>query len=314
MNLAINRLGPGAAEVLGLDCSRPLADDLFAAVRQAFRSCPVLVFRDQTLSAAKLAAFGRRFGPLEDYGAPLPAGAKPQTAALRQIDTRETPDQRLYLSPDDPAVLVMTNEIRADSDPIAVIDNAETWHSDGSHKIEPYKAVILHAMRNPASGGDTEFCDMNALYEALSPEAKRGLLGRYGIHQWSKSRNPRFVLDSSAWEEGERIAAAFPERPQPLVFADPETGRPHLYLSPRFTIRIEGLPSDSSRAILEYLFALMEDPRFVYRHSWRERDLVMWDNRRTNHRVRGYAADDIRCRHRVTVSGSEPLVTFRASA
>ena len=109
------------------------------------------MFREQTLSAKELAAFSRRFGELEKYEAPT--SSKPQTAALRQTNKRETPDQMLYLDADVSDVLVMTNEVRADASPIAIIDNAETWHADGSHKIEPYKAVILHALRNPATGG-----------------------------------------------------------------------------------------------------------------------------------------------------------------
>jgi taurine dioxygenase len=97
-----------------------------------------------------------------------------------------------------------------------------------------------------------------------------------------------------------------PKAHQPIVRTHPETGRPALYLSPRFTLCIDGAAPDTSGAILKELFALMDDPRFCYRHQWRERDLMIWDNRCLNHRVRAYAANDIRCRHRITIGGDSP--------
>jgi taurine dioxygenase len=211
----------------------------------------------------------------------------------------------------------MSNEIRADVAPLAVIDNAETWHADGSHKPAPYRAVALHVVRNPArGGGETEFCDLRALYDALPESVKAGLCAKSGAHHWSKSRNPRFAaaLTPEAFAEGERVAAMFPETLQPLVCRDETDGRPHLFLSPRFTLRVEGLPPPISTTLLENLFALMEEEAFLYRHQWLEGDLVLWDNRRTNHRVRSYAADDLRSRYRVTVSAAGPMRPFAEAA
>lgn len=314
MTLNVNPLGPGAAEILNFDGTQPLAGDLCHALNQVFLEYPVLVFRNQNLSAVQLAAFGRYFGKLESYGGPLPAGGKPPTAALRQTTERQTPDQMLYLSPDDPDVLIMTNEIRTNEAPLAIIDNAETWHSDGSHKTEPYKAVLIHALRNPAFGGDTEFCDLRMLYQALDIKTKAILQNHSGIHHWSKSKNKlyRSTLDPVAQQEGDRIAAMIPEMRQPLVCAHPETGQPHLYLSPRFTLRIDGMPDEQSEALLTTLFDMMDDQRFVYRHVWREKDLMIWDNRCTNHRVCSYEVNDIRTRHRITVSG-QPTIAFTSA-
>jgi taurine dioxygenase len=314
MDFKVTPLGPGAAEITGFDGAQPLSDDLFAVVNRTFLEYPVLVFRNQTLSAKQFANFSRRFGQLESYEMPPGQAAKPPTAALRETKQRETPDQMLYLSPEDPDVLIMTNEIRTDTPPLAIIDNAEMWHADGSHKIEPYKAVLVHVLRNPAQGGDTEFCDMRALYDALPADVKKGLMGRCAIHNWSKSRNPQFanLLNKEARAEGERIAAMIPEMTQPLICAHPETGRPHLYLSPRFTIRIDDVPPEISDTILNNLFSLMEEPNFVYRHTWCEKDLMIWDNRCLNHRVRSYAVNDIRTRHRATVAGDSPMINYWA--
>jgi len=314
MSFIINSLGsPGAAEIAGLDCSQPFDEQTFRAVKQAFLAYPVLIVRDQILSAASLADFGRRFGKLESYGVrPAASGngtAKRQLAALRQVNERETPDQMLYFNPDHSDVPILSNEIRHDLSAIGIVDNAEMWHSDASHRAEPCQAIILHATRNPSSGGDTEFCDMRAVYDALAPDLKAELAGRTATHHWSKSRNARFagLLDPAAWEEGERIAGLVPEMHQPVVRTHPEAGTPSLFVSPRFTLRIEGIPPARSDALLNEVFALAEAPRFHYRHQWRENDLVIWDNRCLNHRVRSYPSHDIRRRLRVTIAGDRPF-------
>ena len=284
------------------------------ALKQAFLTYPALIFRDQVLSAPELATFGRLFGTIETYEKAAAKVARPQLATLHETSARTTPDQMLYLHPKDSGVLIMTNEALRDLTAVAVIDNAECWHSDGSHKPEPYQAIALHILQNPAAGGgDTEFCDLRLMYDALPADDRRLLAGLTATHHWSKSLNPRFagVLDNAAREEGARIAAMIPPAHQPVVRTHPETGRPALYLSPRFTLCIDGAPPDASQAILNELFALMDDPRFCYRHQWRERDLMIWDNRCLNHRVRAYAANDVRRRHRITIGGDRPY--YRAA-
>lgn len=311
---ALNPLGPTAAEIYGLDCAQAIDPSTLRALKQAFLTYPALIFRDQVLSAPELATFGRLFGTLETYEKAAAKVARPQLATLHETSARTTPDQMLYLHPKDSGVLVMTNEALRDLTAVAVIDNAECWHSDGSHKPEPYQAIALHILQNPAAGGgDTEFCDLRLMYDALPADDRRLLAGLTATHHWSKSLNPRFagVLDNAAREEGARIAAMIPPAHQPVVRTHPETGRPALYLSPRFTLCIDGAPPDASQAILNELFALMDDPRFCYRHQWRERDLMIWDNRCLNHRVRAYAANDVRRRHRITIGGDRPY--YRAA-
>lgn len=308
-DFVVNPLSLTAAEIIGLDCAAPMDTEISHVLRQAYQSYPVLVFRDQVLSAQELAAFGRQFGPLEVYDKPASGIVRPPLASLQETRVRATPDQMLYPHPDNAAVVVMTNEALSEFAAIAVIDNAECWHSDGSHKPEPYRAIAVHALRNPTfGGGDTEFCDLRLIYDAL-PAGDRKLLGGLSAsHHWSKSLNPRFAgtLDQAAQAEGSRIAGLIPPVHHPVVRSHPETGRPALYLSPRFTLAIDGASPDASEAILGELFALMDDTRFCYRHRWRERDLVIWDNRCLNHRVHGYEANDARRRHRITIAGDRP--------
>lgn len=311
--LVLDPLSPTAAEITGLDCAQQIDAPTARALKQAYLTYPVLVFRDQTLSAPQLAAFGRLFGRLETYDKAAINAARPQLASLPETGARATPDQMLYLHPADSSVLVMTNE-RLDQTALAVIDNAECWHSDGSHKPEPYQAIALHTLQNPASGGgETEFCDLRLLYDALPAADRKLLAGLTAAHHWSKSLNPRFnsALDEAARQEGARIAATIPQIHQPVVRSHPETGRPALYLSPRFTLSLDGAAPDASAAILGELFALMDETRFCYRHEWRDGDLIIWDNRCLNHRVHAYAANDVRRRHRVTIGGDRPF--YRAA-
>jgi taurine dioxygenase len=314
---ALNPLSATAAEINGLDCARPMDRATLHALKQAYLTYPALIFRDQVLSAPELAAFGRLFGPLETYETVPAKAARPPLASLRETRARVTPDQMLYLNPEDSGVLIMTNEALPDRTAIAIVDNAECWHSDASHKPEPYQAIAVHVLQNPtAGGGDTEFCDLRLMYDALPAGDKRRLAGLTATHHWSKSLNPRFAgaLDNATREEGVRIAAMVSEVHQPVVRTHPETGHPSLYLSPRFTLRIDGAAPDVSEAILSELFALMDDPRFCYRHQWRERDLLIWDNRCLNHRVRTYAANDVRRRHRVTIAGDKPYYRWGGEA
>jgi len=256
-------------------------------LKQAYLTYPVLIFRDQVLSATELAAFGGVFGPLETYQS-VPKAAQPLLASLQETSQRATPDQMLYVHPEDSGVLIMTNESLPDLAAIAVIDNAECWHSDGSHKLMPYQAVAVHVVQDPMSGGgDTEFCDLRLIYDALPPGEQELLSGLTATHQWSKSLNPRFAgaLDDAARKKGAYIAAKIPGIRQPLVRTHPETGRSALYLSPRFTVCVDGAEPDASEEILNELFAFMDDPRFCYRHQWRKGDLLIWDNRCLMHRA-----------------------------
>jgi taurine dioxygenase len=305
----LNPLGPTAAEINGFDCARAIDAGTSRALKQAYLTYPVLIFRDQVLSASELAAFGRLFGPLETYEKPAAKTPRPPLASLHETRARTTPDQMLYPHPEDSGVLIMTNQALTDLTAIAVIDNAECWHSDGSHKAVPYQAIAVHILQNPASGGgDTEFCDLRLIYDALPAGDKKLLTRLTASHHWSKSLNPRFAgaLDDAARQEGARIAAMIPRTHQPVVRTHPETGRPALYLSPRFTLGIDGAAPDTSEAVLNELFALMDDPRFCYRHRWRDGDLMIWDNRCLNHRVHAYAASDVRYLHRITIGGDRP--------
>ena len=278
----------GAAEIVGLDCSRPLDSGTVAELMQAFREHPVLAVRDQHLSPHEQTAFTRYFGPLE-------------------VHTVST-----YNHPDDDGVQIISNELRPDGTAIGVVDAGDFWHSDSSFKPEPCKCTLLHAIKNPEHGGDTAFDNLTQAYDTLPGELKARVDGRLAYHHLSKLKNPRVSVSAVRPGANEHYARTngLPEILQPVVRTHPETGRRSLYVSPRFTLRIDGMDEAESEALLLQLFDHMQQDRFIYTHKWRDHDLLIWDNRCLNHLATGgYALPDIRRMHRTAVKDEPAYFT-----
>jgi taurine dioxygenase len=282
--MEITKLGAAmGAEIAGVDLNH-LSDDGFAKIRDAFHEHQVLAVRDQDLTPSAQLEFSRRFGALED-----------------QLNAH-------YTVPDYPEVLVLSNDIK-DGKPIGLIDGGDFWHSDSSHRDRPNMATILYAIKNPATGGDTEFANMYAAYEALPETMKRRISGLKGRHAVSKLKNKRVTVsprrpDGKDFYERQK---SLPDQIWPLARTHPVTGKKALYVSPRFTIAIDGIGEKESDEILDYLFAHQIRSEFIYRHKWRDRDLVMWDNPSVIHRAAGgFAYPDVRTMHRTVVAGTQP--------
>jgi taurine dioxygenase len=291
--LVANPIGDiGAAEIRGLDCSRPLSAKTLAALEATFLEYPILAIRDQVLTAKQQVAFSQQFGVLE-----------PQ-------------ERSQYVHTDDPGVLILSNEIGPDGTTVGVVDAGDFLHSDSSHMLEPVKTTILYSVKNPRTGGDTEYCNMYMVYDALPDDLRTTLAGRTAVHHVSKARNPRVSISKDRpdakdfYAEAERIHA---DVHQPIVRTHPQTGRQAAYVSPRFTLAIDDMDSEISEQILTTIFNIMNQPRFRYRHVWRENDLVMWDNRCLTHRATGgYVLPDVRRMHRTTVCGDKPFYSSAA--
>lgn len=294
MDFTVNKLSEnGAAEVIGFDWSRIAEPETFAGLKQVFLENPILAMRNARLTAKQQVLFSQLLGPLEHN------------------DTR-----RELTHPDDPDVLILSNEIKADGKAVGVVDAGEEWHSDLSYQPEPAFATILQLIKRPSRGGDTAYCNLYNAYEALPANLKEKVRGRNGIHHLSKLRNSRVKISTNRPGAGDYFARVNEDRfgsIHPMVRTHPETGRQALYISPRFTIGIEGMDDSEAQPLLDELFALMEDERFHYRHKWQDDDLVMWDNRCLNHRAcGGYTLDDLRRLHRTCVHGDKP--SYRAAA
>jgi taurine dioxygenase len=283
------------AEVTGVDLAEPLDGETRAALRQALLDFQVLVIRNQTLSPLGQVAFSSQWGELE------------------------IPDNIQHTMAESRNVMVLSNEIRPDGSAVGVVDGGDFWHSDSSHHAIPSMITILQSVRNPTTGGDTEFCNMYAVYAALPQHLKTRIDGLYGLHHAAKTKNKRVTIfpgRPGAREFYEAQAADRVDVIQPLVLVHPETGRKALYCSPRFTIGILGMSEEAADPILDELFPYITDRNrpYHYRHRYRAGDLVMWDNRCLCHRaVGGYGLPEIRRMHRTIVGGDRAFADQQAA-
>lgn len=270
------------AEVIGLDLNQPLSAEDFQRIHRAHLDHHVVVFRDQRISPAQQIAFSRRFGPLQIH-------------VLHQFQLARHPE-----------ILIVSNVLK-DGKPIGLGDAGHFWHSDLSYKETPSLGSLLHAIELPAEGGDTLFANMHAAYDGLPDATKRQLEGLTAEHTYLARYAE--LQKRSPWRPNltaEQIAQVKPVV-HPVVRTHPETGRKALFVSEHFTTRIVGLPDDESRALLDELFAHSVKPAYVYRHQWREHDLVFWDNRSLLHLAAGTPDALRRVMYRTTIEGDAPF-------
>ncbi|HUB11595.1 MAG TPA: TauD/TfdA family dioxygenase [Acetobacteraceae bacterium] len=258
-----------AAAVSDIDLGRPIDAPAVRAIWDAIDRYSVLVIHDQQLTDAQLRDFAAAFGPLEIGRAALQGGRRqlaiPQIGDISNLDE----DNRIRAREDRRRLDSLGNRL---------------WHTDASYMPVPVVLGMLHAVAVPPpstlGGGETEFADMRAAYDAL-PERMRdeidGLVAQHDIF-WSRGQ-----IGFTEFPPGER--EKYPPSPQRLVRHHPGSGRKTLYLSAHAS-HIVGWPVAEGRLLLWDLTAHATQPRFVYSHRWRVGDLVIWDNRCTMHRGR----------------------------
>ena len=291
MTLTIRPLHPViGGEVDGVDLRQPLSDDDVAAINAGMDRFAVLVFPGQDLTDEQQIAFSRNFGELEMPGS-VSNITKPQDRRLRPelADVSNlTKDQKVFERDDRTRMFNLGNRL---------------WHSDSSFRATPSKYSILSARLIPNKGGNTEFADMRAAYDALDDEMKAEIADLVCEHSLIYSRG---ALGFDELTEEER--ANFTPVRQSLVRTHPVTGRKSLYLSSHAGTII-GWPMPEARSLLRDLTEDATKPEFVYVHKWRLHDLVMWDNRQTMHRVRRFAdTTEKRDMRRTTVAGDTQTV------
>jgi alpha-ketoglutarate-dependent 2,4-dichlorophenoxyacetate dioxygenase len=295
MTIAIRQIHPVfVGEVSGVDVSRPLTREEVAAIEAGMDRYAVLVFHDQKLTDEQQMAFSRNFGALED---------------ARGGNITKPEDRRLQVGMNDVSNLGRDGA-PLDRDSRQRLFNLGNmlWHSDSSFRAIPAKYSILSARVVNPTGGNTEFADMRAAYDALDVETKALIEDLVCEHSLMYSRGALGMLDYS---EEER--AMFRPVRQRLVRTHPVTGRKSLYLASHAGA-IVGWPIPEAQLFLRDLTEHATQPRFVYVHAWRPWDLVMWDNRQMMHRVRRYDEHQPRDMRRTTVAGDAPTTTQASTA
>lgn len=276
MALEIRRLhhhpeftGHFVGEVSGVDLTKPLTPEEAAAIDAGMDKYGVLVFHGQNITDEQQIDFSKNFGDLE-----LPDNKSNIIKDDQRRVRREIAD---------------VSNLGKDNQPLGREDRRrffnfgnQLWHSDSSFRVIPSKYSLLSCRSVVSRGGNTEFADMRAAYDALDSFGKEEVEGLICEHSLMYSRGLLGFTDLTDDEK-----ANFKPVRQSLVREHPVTGRKSLYLSAHAG-GIIGWPMPEARSLLRDLNDHATHPRFVYVHKWQLHDLVMWDNRQTMHRVRRF--------------------------
>src|SRR3989454_3915651 len=287
MSISIRQIHPVfVGEVSGVDITRSLSREGVAAVEAGMDRYAVLMFRAQKITDEQQMAFSRNFGALED---------------ARGGNITKPEDKRLGVGMNDVSNLGRDGQPLSRESRVRLFNLGNMlWHSDSSFRTIPAKYSLLSARVVNPVGGNTEFADMRAAYDALDADTKAKIEDLICEHSLMYSRGSLGMVD---FTDGER--AMFRPVRQRLVRTHPVTGRKSLYLSSHAG-GIVGMPMPEARILLRDLNEQATQPRFVYAHAWRPWDLVIWDNRQVMHRGRRYDQRQPRDMRRTTIAGDAP--------
>jgi taurine dioxygenase len=273
-----NRLGETLGVAMaGFDLREALTPELVDRLHQSQLDHLVVCIRGQSIDAREFANALSRFGdPVLDQPAPLHPDV-PAVKIYSSEDTKILPDgTRLVFGP--------------------------IWHTDGAYLASPCSLTALYGIKVPAQGGDTQFCNLYAAYDALPQATKQRIEDFKVVHNIGSGRNKAIPRPPDVQAA---LAKTYPPVVHPLVRTHPETGRKALYLCGERMERIEGMdPAESEELLLELLDHATQ-PQFEYRHKWLPGDILIWDNRCTMHKANGdYAAGETRYLYRITLHGT----------
>ena len=297
--ITIKKIGKHlGAEISGVDLSRELDADAFEQVAKAFFDNEVVFFRDQKLTPQQQIAFTRRFGALEQH--------------VRK-------ESRLGGHPE---ILIISNVLDEDGNAIGSQDAGRFWHSDLSYKKEPSMLSALYALEVPMKDGRalgcTSFASTTAAYEALPQDMKRQLERLTNVHSYRYYRAKNMKAQKEEEARGGRVIqehvlteeqlSTVPDVETPVVRTHPVTKRKGLFVNEAHTSHIAGVSKEESDRLLAQLYRHIVQPEFIYTHSWRPGDLLMWDNAAVQHKATfDYDLPLRRLMYRTTVRGSAPF-------
>ena len=287
MTVAFRKLHPFfAGEVAGIDLTQPLDDQMRDAIVAGLNEYAVLVFHGPCLTEDDQVAFADRFGKLEPQNGVLTTGVK-QRVSPKLVDISNLDENNGLLD-------------RNDRRRMFSLGN-RLWHTDSSFKKTPAKYSMLHAHTVVPEGGETQFVDTRAAWDALPQRMKQQVDALIVEHSIFTSRAK---LGFTKFSEQERLAT--PPVLRRLVREHPGSGRKALYLASHASHIIDW-PVPEGRMLLQDLMEHATQPQFVHTHRWQVGDLVIWDNRCTMHRACAYDADAYRRdMRRATIQDLDP--------
>ncbi len=282
--LQVKKLTPKfGAEIIGVDLSKPVPEELFREIEDVFNNSGVVVFRGQNITEDQHVEFSKRFGDLE-------------------IHVRKD-----ALMKNRPEIFVVSNVIE-NGKPVGSIDAGQFWHTDLSYKQVPSRGSLLLArevpVRDGKSLGDTMFCGTIPAFDGLNAALQVRLEGLNAVHHYEKGYN-RDRPSGKRVPLTDEQRKALPDVVHPVVRKHPYTGKKCLFVNEGYTAEIIGLPKSESDSILNQLFEHCLKGEFIYRHNWQVGDLVMWDNCSTQHKAVGDYEPAMRRRmDRTTLKGT----------
>jgi taurine dioxygenase len=267
--------GVCGATIHGVDLSTDLSEETVAEIRSIWLEHLVVAFADQHLSLDAFEQVALRFGEFGQDPYFKGLADHPHVAEVKREADEQTP---LF---------------------------AEGWHSDWSFLRTPPSGTLLYGRIIPPVGGDTLYANQYAAYDALDADMKVKLEGLQGIH--SARRGYSKAGQYGEKDVGRSMAIVYSDdalatQNHPLVQSHPETGRDALFLSPGYTIGIDGMEETEAQELLMFLYAHQAKDEFVYRHRWHENMLTMWDNRALIHAATGGYQGHRRLLQRITIT------------
>lgn len=262
------------AEIIGVDLSEPMSDQLFAKILDTWHLSLVILLRGQHLTEDDQVRFGERFGP-------------PAISHTQRFTTKN------------PAVMLISN-VRENGELIGALPDGEMhFHSDQCHQERPATASMLYSLEVPSKGGNTLFANAYLAYETLPNSIKTKIDGRKALNAYD--------YDNASTRRGTRLREGIPSCWHPVVRTHPATGKKALYVNRLMTIAIEGMSDSESEELLNTLFDHQERPEFIYEHIWRPHDVLLWDNRCALHARTDFSAEERRLMRRLTILGEKPF-------
>ncbi len=280
--------GALAADVHGVDLSKPISDEAFARIAKDWGEHLVLRFSGQKLDDPTLMTFSARFGDLDR----VPIAA----ASLDRADSGVVKEAAEWV-----AVIA---SVKKDGRAVGSLGSYElVWHTDMSYNPLPPRASLLYALEVPPDGGNTGFLNMYAAYETLPADLKRAIEGKGCIHDSSRNSAGELRRGFQRTLDVRQTPGAV----HPLVRLHPVTKRKALFLGRRPGAYIHGLGVEESEALLDAVWAHATQERFAWYQKWRAGDLVLWDNRCVMHRRDAFDENLRRLMHRTQIVG-EPVL------